>query len=121
MTSKKTTLGELGEMLSHVVKHITEMREEMATKEDLEKLETKFTTKLTAFQAETAENFRSFREETAENFRDVRAEIADIRRIAEDLQTRVGNAEGYSREIDHLIERIRVIEKHLGIEPQIAA
>ena len=89
----------------------------MATKEDLEKLETK----LAAFQAETAENFRSFREETAENFRDVRAEIADNRRIVDILQTRVGNTEGYSKEIDHLIERVRAIKKHLGIEPRIAA
>jgi len=39
MAAKKTTLEELGEMLSHVVKHITEIREEMATKEDLGKLE----------------------------------------------------------------------------------
>ena len=94
MAAKKTTLEELGEMLAHVVKH-------MATKKDLEKLETK----LTAFQTQTAENFR-----------DVKAEVADIRRIVENLQTRVGNPEGYSKEIDHALARIARIEKHLGIE-----
>ena len=77
MAAKKTTLEELGEMLAHVVKHmatkedIGDVRREMATKKDLEKLETK----LTAFQTQTAENFR-----------DVKAEVADIRRIGENLQ-----------------------------------
>ena len=106
MTAKKTTVEELGEMLSHVVTHITEMREEMATKEALEKLENKLT---------------AFRDETAENFRDVKAEVADIRRIVENLQPRVGNTEGYSKEIDHALARIARIEKHLGIDPRIAA
>lgn len=110
MVAKKTTLEELGEMLSHVVKH-------MATKDDLEKVDTK----LMSFQTETAENFRSFREETAENFREVKAEIADLRRVVEALQARVGNTEGYSKEIDHALARIARIEKHLGIEPQMAA
>jgi len=28
---------------------------------------------------------------------------------------------GYSKEIDHLIGRLRAIEKHLGIKPPLAA
>ena len=99
MAAKKTTLEELGEMLAHVVKHmatkedIGDVKREMATKKDLEKSETK----LTAFQTQTAENFR-----------DVKAEVADIRRIVENLQTRVGNPEGYSKEIDHALARIAI-------------
>jgi len=110
MAAKKTTLEELGEMLAHVVKHmatkedIADVRREMTT--NLEKLETK----LTAFQTETAENFR-----------DVKAEVADIRPIVKNLQARVGNTEGYSKEIDHALARIARIEKHLGIEPRVAA
>jgi len=46
---------------------------------------------LTAFQAETAENFR-----------EVKAEVVDIRRVV-------------------LMERVRAIEKHLGIESRRAA
>ena len=99
MAAKKTTLEELGEMLSHIVKH-------MATKEDLEKVDT---------------NLVAFQTETAENFREVKAEIADIRRVVEALQARVGNTEGYSKEIDHALARIARIEKHLGIEPRMAA
>ena len=45
--ARKTTLEELGQMLSHVVEH-------MATNEEL-----------TAFRMETAENFRDVRAETA--------------------------------------------------------
>lgn len=99
MAGKKTTLEELGEMLAHVVKH-------MATKEEL-----------TEFRNEFAE----YRKETAENFRDVKAEVADLRRVVENLQMRVGNTEGYSKEIDHALARIARIEKHLGIEPRMAA
>lgn len=99
MAAKKTTLEELGEMLSHIVKH-------MATKEDLEKVDT---------------NLVAFQTETAENFREVKSEIADLRRVVEALQARVGNTEGYSKEIDHALARIARIEKHFGIEPQMAA
>jgi hypothetical protein len=69
----------------------------------------------------TKEELKAFREETAENFRDLKAEVADIRRAIENLQTRVGNMEGYSKEIDHLMERVRAIERHLGIKAKIAA
>ena len=92
MGEKETTLKELGEMLAHVVKH-------MATKDEL----------------------KAFREETAENFRALRAEVADVRRDVEELKSRADNSAGYSKEIDHALERIAAIEKHLGIENKIAA
>jgi hypothetical protein len=69
----------------------------------------------------TKEELKALREETAENFRDLKAEVADIRRAIENLQTRVGNMEGYSKEIDHLMERVRAIERHLGIKAEVAA
>jgi len=92
MEERETTLNELGEMLAHVVKH-------MATKDEL----------------------TEFREETAENFRAVHAELADIRRDLEEMKSRVANITGYGKEIDHALERIAAIEKHLGIEKKIAA
>ena len=92
MEGKETTLKELGEMLAHVVKH-------MATKDEL----------------------KEFREETAENFRALRAEVADIRRDLEEMKSRVANITGYGKEIDHALERVAAIEKHLGIEKRIAA
>ena len=89
-----------------VAEDIADIRARMPTKDDLN-----------AFRDE----FEAFRAETAESFRDLKAEVADIRRAIEQLQTRVGNMEGYSKEIDHLIERVRTIEKHLGIKPKVAA
>jgi archaellum component FlaC len=89
-----------------VAEDIADIRARMATKDDLN-----------AFRDE----FEAFRAETAENFRDLKAEVGDIRRAIEHLQTRVGNMEGYSKEIDHLMERVRTIERHLGIKAEIAA
>ena len=106
--AKNTTLEELGQMLSHVVEH-------MATKEDLEKLATK--EELNEFRAE----FREFRNYTIEELRTIRSELADIRRDLESLKERVGDMSGYSKEIDHLLERVRAIEQHLGIKPRVAA
>jgi hypothetical protein len=39
----------------------------------------------------------------------------------EDLRTKVDNITGYRKEIDHALERIASIEKHLGISRKIAA
>ena len=99
MEEKETTLKELGEMLAYVVEH-------MVTKDELK---------------EFRDEFNEFREETAENFRALRAEVADVRRDVEELKSRADNSAGYSKEIDHALERIAAIEKHLGIEKKIAA
>ena len=62
------------------------------------------------------QEFNDFRDETRQNFREIRAELADIRRDVEELKSRADNSAGYSKEIDHALERIAAIEKHLGIE-----
>ena len=99
MEGKETTLKELGEMLAHVVEH-------MVTKHELK---------------EFRDEFKEFREETAENFCALRAEVTDIRRDLEEMKSRVANITGYGKEIDHALERVAAIEKHLGIEKRIAA
>jgi len=53
--------------------------------------------------------------------RRIRAELSAIRRDLEELRMRVDNMSGYSKEIDHALARIARIEKHLGIEPRMAA
>ena len=98
MTAKETTLKEVGEMLAHVVEH-------MATKDDLRSFATK-------------EDVRAI---VSEELRPIRAELADIRRDLDDLRSRVANIIGYGKEIDHALERIAAIEKHLGIERRIVA
>ena len=93
--TKKTTLNELGEMLEHVINH-------MATKEDiaglsvrLEKVETSLTS--------------------------IHAELKSIRLDLDDLKEKVENVTGFHKEIDHALERIAKIEKHLGLDKKIAA
>jgi hypothetical protein len=96
---KKTTLNELGAMLSHVVKSVGTVEQKvgniertMATKDDLAKL-------------------------------DVKIDKLDIsvHRELEAIKQELKNVSGFGKEIDHALERIAAIEKHLGIEKKIAA
>ena len=102
--AKATTLNEIGEMLRHLVDHTSNM----ATTDDLVNLVTK-------------DDLEAFRQETNENFRLLRREVADIRRELEALQIKVSNIEGYRKEIDHALERISRIEKHIGIDKKATA
>lgn len=119
MGAKETTLKEVGKMLAHVVEHmatkddIAQIRSEMATKDELAATNRE----LKSFRQE----FNEFRDETRQNFREIRAELADIRRELNELRSRVANITGYGKEIDHALERIAAIEKHLGIERKVAA
>jgi hypothetical protein len=88
MAAKDTTLKELGEMLAHVVEHMT-------TKEDIANLAGQLTS--------------------------VERELKSIRRDLDDLREKVENVTGFQKEIDHALERIAAIEKHLGINKKIAA
>jgi hypothetical protein len=97
MTANKTTLNELGEMLAHVVKH-------MATKDDLKFLATK-------------DDLISLAGQVASIERDLKVIRRDLNEVTEEVQ----NISGYRREIDHALERIGAIEKHLGVERKIAA
>ena len=51
----------------------------------------------------------------------IRAELKSIRRDLDDLREKVENVIGFQKEIDHALERIAAIEKHLGINKKIAA
>ena len=44
-----------------------------------------------------------------------------IRRDLNDLAEKYENVSGFRKEIDHVIERVRAIEKHLGINTKVAA
>lgn len=95
MAPKETSLKEIGEMLGHVVKH-------MATKEDIARLDIrmdKIETQLTS----------------------IVKELSAIRRDIDELQEQLDNVSGFRKEIDHALERIAAIEKHLGINKKIAA
>ena len=56
-----------------------------------------------------------------EGTNDIRAELAMTRRDLESLAATLDNSAGLPKEIDHALERIATIEKHLGINKEIAA
>jgi uncharacterized membrane protein len=51
----------------------------------------------------------------------IRSDLKSIRDELDDLQEKFENVSGYRKEIDHALERIAAIEKHLGITKKIAA
>jgi hypothetical protein len=60
------------------------------------------------------------REETAdmrEDIRYIRQEVIVLRRDVEELKERVRSHDGFAKDIDHALERIRRIEQHIGITP----
>ena len=51
----------------------------------------------------------------------IQRELKSIRRDLDDLREKVENVSGFQKEIDHALERIAAIEKHLGLDKKIAA
>ena len=82
-----------------ILESLVFIKERMATKDDLNALRTEF---------------EEFREETRENFASLRAELRDIRQRLDALEELARNSAGLTKEIDHLMERLCAIEKHLG-------
>jgi septal ring factor EnvC (AmiA/AmiB activator) len=99
MTAKETTLNEVGEMLGYVVEH-------MATKDDLAALRTELKSDMAAL---------------GDQIGSIERDLKQIRRDLYDLAEQVENVTGYRKEIDHALERIAAIERHLGINKKIAA
>ena len=56
-----------------------------------------------------------------EQLTSVERELKSIRRDLDDLREKVENVSGFQNEIDHALERIAAIEKHLGLDKKIAA
>ena len=63
----------------------------------------------------------AFRDETADNFRSIRDELRDIKQRLTGLEALVEDHSLYAKDIDHALERIGAIERHLGINKKIAA
>lgn len=81
------------------------IKERMATKDDLKHFATKDEVRMIV----------------REELRDVRADVKAIRTDLDELIEKVDNIAGYRKEIDHALERIAAIEKHLGLNKKIAA
>ena len=107
MIRKETTLKELGETLSFVVQN-------MATKDDIRDMATK--DDIAALRTELKSDIAALGDQVASIERDLR----QIRRDLYELADKVENIGGYRKEIDHALERIAAIERHLGINRKIA-
>ncbi len=51
----------------------------------------------------------------------IEEELKSIRRDLDDLADKFENVSAFRREIDHALERIAAIERHLGLDKKIAA
>ena len=106
MAKKKTELQELSEFI----------RDHMATKADI-----------TELRIELKGDFAGIRKDmlTKDNLAklDVKIDRLDlsIHRELESIKEQLKNVAGFGKEIDHALERIAAIEKHLGIDKKIAA
>jgi hypothetical protein len=97
-------------------------KDEGATKDDLKEFATKDDLKQFATKDDVRDIIRNevpqiVREETE----GIRAELTSIRRDLEAFTDTVDNIVGLPKEIDHALERIAAIERHVGINKKIAA
>ena len=111
---KEATVTDLHELLMHVVEHMA-TREETATKTDL-------ADGLASVRGEMAEGFSAIREEMATKtemsagFASIRSQISEVKQQMKDLEEVVQDQAGFANEIDHVLERTAVIERHLGLQ-----
>jgi predicted nucleic acid-binding Zn-ribbon protein len=87
--------GKMDRGFAAVAEDITDIKSKMATKDDIANLGGQLTS--------------------------VERELKSIRRDLDDLREKVENVSGFQKEIDHALERIAAIEKHLGLNKKIAA
>ncbi len=93
-----------------ILEAVNFIKDRMATKDDVIDLRTELKSEIDSLRIEMQEGFAS-----------VRAEIRDVRRRLEALEEAAHNSAGLTKEIDHLMGRVRAIENHLGIQHKIAA
>lgn len=99
-----TTLVEKG--FAATADDIATIKERMATKADV---------------AELRLELHTFRSESETGLRSLRVEVADINKRLDLLDSRFADLKGVTKEIDDIRDRVRDIEKHLGLSKQIAA
>ena len=102
MAKNKTEIQELSEFI----------RDHMVTKQDLADLKVELNTDITQLEDK-------FEKLATKN--DVTAVHRSINGELETIKQQLRNLAGFGKEIDHALERIAAIEKHLGIDKKIAA
>ena len=94
------------EPLNEILEIVHFLKDNMATRTEL---------------AELRSEFNDFRIEVRGEFRELRREILNINKRLDTLESAVADIRGYAKELDSLRDRIRSIEKHIGIVHNIAA
>jgi archaellum component FlaC len=69
----------------------------------------------------TSDQFNEFSQDVHDEFHDLRSEMSALRNQLEIVQSDTHKMKGYAKDIDHALERIAAIEKHLGMEKKIVA
>jgi chromosome segregation ATPase len=88
-----------------------------AVAEDIAALRTELKGDIATLRTELKGDIALLGEQVASIERELKAICRDLNDLAE----KVENIGGYRKEIDHALERIAAIEKHLGIGRKIAA
>lgn len=101
--------------IKDLIESVQFIKERLATRDDLTKLATK------SDIAELRLELHSFRTENEADFRSLHIELADINRRLDALAENHANLRGVTKEIDDLRAQPRSIQKHLGLNTEIAA
>ena len=111
--TKKTTLDTILTTVERgfaaVADDIADIRQTMATKEDI------------ATVNKTLDQHTSILGTLTAQATSIERELKTIRRDLNDLMDKFENVAGYRKEIDHALGRIAAIEKHLGLDKKTAS
>jgi hypothetical protein len=119
MPAKKTvTLDSLATLIAHTAasadKKFAALADDIGgMKGDVADLKTEMIAQFEYFDKQLGANH--------DRLRDISSEVAVIHRRIERLDEQGASHGGFAREIDHALERIAAIEKHLGLDKKIAA
>lgn len=93
----------MDENTKHILEIIEDIHDQMATKDDLKGLATKV-------------DINVLRDEMGDMRRDLQAQITENTKAIAELSEQIRNVLGYAKEIDMLMMRVSVLEKHAGLK-----
>lgn len=118
---RRDTIAHMDKNIADILEALDFIKERMATKDDLSELRIELKGDITELRRELTGEIDTLRTEMQEGFTSIRSELRDIRQRLDALEEAARNSAGLTKEIDHIMERVGTIEKHLGIQHRIAA
>ena len=112
-----TVAKDILESLEFIKDHML-TKDEGATKDDIGQLRSEMKADIGTLRTELKGDIVELKEDIAD-IRDTMAtsrELAEIRREIEHLSEQFENVSGFRKEIDHALERIAVVERHVGLK-----